>query len=77
VLQVIRAIRDQVPDTFCVGVKINTADFRSSTQYSDMISQIGLVKKEKVDYINLSGGSFEDPKVCMTRVIDDPSPVHS
>ncbi|KAL2202239.1 NADH:flavin oxidoreductase/NADH oxidase-like protein [Sarocladium strictum] len=61
-LHIIRAIRDEVPATFCVGVKINTADFgRNPEEYGDLIRQIELMKKEKIDYINLSGGSFEDP----------------
>ncbi|KAG4283259.1 hypothetical protein FPRO06_09932 [Fusarium proliferatum] len=63
VLRVIRAIRDRVPATFCIGVKINTAGVRDTTEYSDMIRQIELIKEEKIDYINLSGGSFEDPKM--------------
>ncbi|KAL5592411.1 hypothetical protein FOBRF1_013437 [Fusarium oxysporum] len=63
VLRIIRAIRDQVPATFCVGVKINTAAVRDTTEYSDMIRQIDLIRGEKIDYINLSGGDFEDPKM--------------
>ncbi|KAI1042928.1 hypothetical protein LB505_013100 [Fusarium chuoi] len=63
VLRIIRAIRDRVPATFCIGVKINTAGVRETTEYSDMIRQIELIKEEKIDYINLSGGSFEDPKM--------------
>ncbi|KAF9778525.1 hypothetical protein IL306_003870, partial [Fusarium sp. DS 682] len=73
VLRVIRAIRDQVPATFCVGVKINTADVRDTTEYSDMIRQIDLIKEEKIDYINLSGGNFEDPKVGLPFVMGDRS----
>lgn len=33
-----------------------------------MIRQIELIKEEKIDYINLSGGSFEDPKVGLPFV---------
>ncbi|KAG5757371.1 hypothetical protein H9Q70_000021 [Fusarium xylarioides] len=71
VLRVIRAIRDQVPATFCVGVKLNTADVRDTKEYDAMIRQISLIKDEKIDYINLSGGSFEDPKVGLPFVMGD------
>lgn len=62
-LRVIRAIRDEVPKSFCIGVKVNTADHMNREGFSDMMRQIELLSREEIDYINLSGGSFEDPQV--------------
>ncbi|KAH6988447.1 hypothetical protein EDB80DRAFT_755890 [Ilyonectria destructans] len=67
VLQIIRTIRTEVPRSFCVGVKINTADFMNPKGFADMLRQIELIHKEQVDYINLSGGSFEDPQMLSTN----------
>ncbi|KAF4335812.1 NADH oxidase [Fusarium beomiforme] len=66
VLRIIRSIRKEVPESFCVGVKINSADFRDEKGMFDMLRQIELIQKEEIDYINLSGGSFEDPQMMST-----------
>ncbi len=62
ILRIIRTIRAEVPSSFCVGVKINTADFSDATAFSDMLRQIEVIQQEQIDYVHLSGGSFEDPK---------------
>jgi 2,4-dienoyl-CoA reductase-like NADH-dependent reductase (Old Yellow Enzyme family) len=64
VLRIIRAIRREVPQSFCVGVKINTADHMNPEGFDKMLRQVELIHKEKPDYIQLSGGSFEHPEVC-------------
>lgn len=66
VLRIIRSIRKEVPESFCVGVKINSADFRDEKGMFDMLRQVELIQKEEIDYINLSGGSFEDPQMMST-----------
>ncbi len=62
-LRIIRAVRDLVPRSFCVGVKMNAADYMESDAVVDMLEQVRLLQKEQVDYLNLSGGSFENPQV--------------
>ncbi|KAI1047375.1 hypothetical protein LB505_012755, partial [Fusarium chuoi] len=66
VLRIIRSIRKEVPKSFCIGVKINSADFKDEEGMAEMLRQIELVQQEKIDYINLSGGSFEDPQMMST-----------
>ncbi|KAH7024516.1 uncharacterized protein B0I36DRAFT_434228 [Microdochium trichocladiopsis] len=75
VLEVIRAVRTQVPaPSFCIGVKINTADFQANPYaYQDMLCQIALLRDEKVDYVNLSGGTYEDPTMLSTTHSEPPS----
>ncbi|KFA80331.1 hypothetical protein S40288_09606 [Stachybotrys chartarum IBT 40288] len=64
ILRIIRSIRKEVPPSFCVGVKINSADCNDETGFNNMLRQIDLIQKEEIDYVHLSGGSFEDPQVC-------------
>ncbi|KAF4440219.1 hypothetical protein F53441_12361 [Fusarium austroafricanum] len=66
VLRIIRSIRKEVPKSFCAGVKINSADFRDEKGMFDMLRHIELIQKEDIDYINLSGGSYEDPQMMST-----------
>ncbi|KAF5648067.1 NADH oxidase [Fusarium sp. NRRL 52700] len=73
VLRIIRTIRKEVPKTFCVGVKINSADFKDEEGMTQMLRQIELIQKEEIDYINLSGGSFEDPQMMSTNSSLQPS----
>ncbi|KAL9562610.1 hypothetical protein ACKAV7_013174 [Fusarium commune] len=73
VLRVIRSIRKEVPKSFCVGVKINSADFKDEEGMAQMLRQIELIQQEEIDYINLSGGSFEDPQMMSTNSSLPPS----
>ena len=64
VVRILRSVRATVSPTFCVGVKINTADHMNPGGFNDMLRQMVLIEKEKPDYVQLTGGSFEDPQVC-------------
>ncbi|KAF5603942.1 NADH oxidase [Fusarium subglutinans] len=77
VLRIIRSIRKEVPKTFCVGVKINSADFKDEEVMTQMLRQIELIQQEEIDYINLSGGSFEDPQMMSTKSSLQPSSTRS
>ncbi|VZI12904.1 unnamed protein product, partial [Fusarium fujikuroi] len=77
VLRIIRSIRKEVPKSFCVGVKINSADFKDKEGMAEMLRQIELIQQEAIDYINLSGGSFEDPQMMSTDSSLQPSSAKS
>ncbi|KAL5585974.1 hypothetical protein FOBRF1_015844 [Fusarium oxysporum] len=77
VLRIIRSIRKEVPKSFCVGVKINSADFKDEEGMAQMLRQIELIQQEEIDYINLSGGSFEDPQMMSTNSSLQPSSTRS
>jgi 2,4-dienoyl-CoA reductase-like NADH-dependent reductase (Old Yellow Enzyme family) len=62
ILDIIHQIRKAVPKTFCVGIKLNSAD-RDSTEFEDTIAQISLFVDAGVDFLEISGGSYEDPTV--------------
>ncbi|KAL4746754.1 hypothetical protein BDW72DRAFT_29343 [Aspergillus terricola var. indicus] len=65
VLDIITQTRAVVPSTFCIGIKFNSADHNSSS-FEDTIAQIGLLVDAGIDFIEISGGSYEDPKMFDT-----------
>lgn len=58
-----------MPKTFCVGIKLNSAD-SSSGQFEDTMTQIGLFVDAGVDFLEISGGSYEDPTVRYTIFVN-------
>lgn len=61
-LEVVRAVRASVSATFCVAVKLNSADFQRGGFSEDDAKQVVLLLNElPVDLIELSGGSYESP----------------
>ncbi|GKZ33789.1 hypothetical protein AbraIFM66950_003870 [Aspergillus brasiliensis] len=60
VVDMIRAIREVVPPTFAIGIKLNSADHNSST-FEDTMTQIGLLIEAGIDFLEVSGGSYENP----------------
>ncbi|KAL4923246.1 uncharacterized protein BDV17DRAFT_301920 [Aspergillus undulatus] len=62
VLDIIAQIRAVVPSTFAVGIKFNSADYNSSF-FEVTMTQIGLLADAGIDFLEISGGSYEDPKM--------------
>ncbi|KAK2009110.1 NADH:flavin oxidoreductase/NADH oxidase [Colletotrichum eremochloae] len=61
VVEIIRAIREVVPKTFCVGIKFNSVDHQSQAELDECIEQLKLITEAGVDFLEVSGGSYEDP----------------
>ncbi|PLN76046.1 FMN-linked oxidoreductase [Aspergillus taichungensis] len=64
VLDIIAATRKVVPPTFCIGIKLNSADHSSAT-FEDTMTQIGLLVDAGIDFLEVSGGTYEDPSMMM------------
>jgi 2,4-dienoyl-CoA reductase-like NADH-dependent reductase (Old Yellow Enzyme family) len=47
-------------------VKLNSADHQSPTGLKEGLEQIELINAEKIDFLEISGGTYEDPKVRPT-----------
>jgi 2,4-dienoyl-CoA reductase-like NADH-dependent reductase (Old Yellow Enzyme family) len=61
-LEVLRAVRARVTPGFCVAVKLNSADFqRGGFSEDDARQVLAMLNEEKVDLVELSGGSYESP----------------
>ena len=61
-LRAIDAIRQRVAPTFCVAVKLNSADFqRGGFDAEDAARVVEMLNGMAVDLVELSGGSYESP----------------
>ncbi|CAG7935297.1 unnamed protein product [Penicillium olsonii] len=60
VLEILTQTRQVVPPTFCIGIKLNSAD-HSSTTFEETMTQIALLASAGIDFMEISGGSYEDP----------------
>ncbi|PQZ85154.1 MULTISPECIES: NADH:flavin oxidoreductase/NADH oxidase family protein [Pseudomonas] len=61
-LDVIAAVRANVSPSFCVGVKLNSADFqRGGFAEADARAVIEMLNPLPIDLLELSGGSYEAP----------------
>ncbi|MGB4074075.1 NADH:flavin oxidoreductase/NADH oxidase family protein [Pseudomonas sp.] len=61
-LEVVKAVRAVVAPSFCVAVKLNSADFqRGGFDAADAKRVVQLLNELDVDLVELSGGSYEAP----------------
>lgn len=69
VVDIIHAVRAAVPKTFCVGLKLNSADHQdssdpeSSKRLQDCLEQASILVDAGLDFIEISGGTYENPTV--------------
>jgi 2,4-dienoyl-CoA reductase-like NADH-dependent reductase (Old Yellow Enzyme family) len=63
VVEIINAIRKALPSHFCVGIKLNSTDHQSREALSDFVVQLKMIVEAGVDFVEISGGSYEDPQV--------------
>ncbi|KAJ8125827.1 hypothetical protein O1611_g7810 [Lasiodiplodia mahajangana] len=77
VLEIIAAIRAAVPKTFCVGIKLNSADVRSANQLGDTIKQLKLIAATEIDFLEISGGSYEKPTMSTGVLNNEAAPAQS
>ncbi|WP_306141534.1 NADH:flavin oxidoreductase/NADH oxidase family protein [Roseibium sp. MMSF_3412] len=60
--EVLRAVRARVSSTFCVSVKLNSADFqKGGFDTADAKWVVDRLDEMSVDLVELSGGSYESP----------------
>lgn len=70
VVEVIRAIRAAVAPTFCVGIKINSVDHQSAGELADCLAQLTEITNAGIDFLEISGGTYEDPKMMVSVAHD-------
>jgi 2,4-dienoyl-CoA reductase-like NADH-dependent reductase (Old Yellow Enzyme family) len=61
-------MRSVTPPSFILGVKLNSADHQSPTGLQESLEQIELIGAERIDFLEISGGTYEDPKVRLMYV---------
>ncbi|AZA09040.1 NADH:flavin oxidoreductase/NADH oxidase family protein [Corynebacterium pseudopelargi] len=61
-LEIVSRIRAGVPEDFLVAVKLNSSDFqRGGFSLEDAAKVIEMLNQRGVDFVELSGGSYESP----------------
>lgn len=68
VVEIIEAMRAAVPAGFCIGIKLNSVDHQSPEQLAMCIEQLKLITAAGVDFIEISGGTYENPKVRIALI---------
>lgn len=73
VVEIVRAIRDVVPKEFCVGIKFNSADYSPGPEaglaLEDRIAQVRVIAEAGLDFLEVSGGTYENPTVSSEQPI--------
>jgi 2,4-dienoyl-CoA reductase-like NADH-dependent reductase (Old Yellow Enzyme family) len=67
VVDIIHAIRAAVLEEFCVGIKLNSVDHQSEG-LPDYIEQLKLITAVSVDFLEISGGIYENLTVGIKSV---------
>ncbi|KAF7719494.1 NADH-dependent flavin oxidoreductase [Penicillium ucsense] len=62
VLDILTETRKVVPANFAIGIKLNSADHSSDT-FEETMTQIALLASAGLDFLEISGGSYEDPRM--------------
>jgi len=77
VVEIVRAIRaaTQHKPGFTVGIKLNSVDHQSPEELKDCIEQLRLIT-EGVDFVEISGGTYEDPQVSIPSTTPAFPPFH-
>ncbi|CEO60432.1 Putative Catalytic activity: NADH acceptor <=_ NAD() reduced acceptor [Penicillium brasilianum] len=76
ILEIIHQIRKAVPKTFCIGIKLNSADHTRS-DFEDTMAQIRLISEANVDFLEISGGTYENPTMMGRGLNDETSDANS
>ncbi|KAH8668553.1 NADPH dehydrogenase [Xylariales sp. PMI_506] len=61
IVDIYQAMRAAVPENFCIGIKLNSVDHQSPTELAACLEQLKLITAAGVDFLEISGGSYEDP----------------
>ncbi|TID26743.1 Multifunctional tryptophan biosynthesis protein [Venturia nashicola] len=67
VVEILREIREAVPKGFVVAIKLNSADHQRGAKLDEVMEQIALIVEAGVDFVEISGGSYEDPQMMQAK----------
>ena len=76
-LEVVATVRDAVGPDFPVAVKLNSADFqKGGFAFEDSLQVAQWLQEAGVDLIEISGGTYEQPKLLGAQGIEAEEPQH-
>jgi len=71
-LETVRAVRRRVGANFPVGVKLNSADFqKGGFTLDECVRVAGWLGDEGIDLLEISGGTYEQPRLLGHRGVED------
>lgn len=59
-LRILHRIRAETKPSFTIGIKLNSVD---TSSLPEVLEQITLIKNAGIDFLEISGGSYEDPNM--------------
>jgi 2,4-dienoyl-CoA reductase-like NADH-dependent reductase (Old Yellow Enzyme family) len=76
-LEAVRSVRAAVGSNFPVAVKLNSADFqKGGFAFEDSLQVAQWLETEGVDLLEISGGTYEQPKLLGVEGIEEEEPQH-
>ncbi|KAL4974911.1 hypothetical protein BDW66DRAFT_167530 [Aspergillus desertorum] len=63
VTEIVRGIREAVPATFCVGIRLNSVYHQSRETLAACVKQLKMIVAAGIDFVEISGGTYEDPQM--------------
>jgi 2,4-dienoyl-CoA reductase-like NADH-dependent reductase (Old Yellow Enzyme family) len=73
-LKTVSAVRKKVGSGFPVAVKLNSSDFqKGGFSFDDCLTVIGWLNEEGVDFLEISGGSYEQPRMMNIDGMEPPA----
>ncbi len=74
-LDIVQQIREEVGPDFPVAVKLNSADFqKGGFDFSDSLKVASWLEEASIDLIEISGGTYEQPKLLGLEGIEEEEP---
>lgn len=77
VADIIRAAREATPKGFTIGIKLNSVDHQSESDLEYCIEQLRVITEAGIDFLEVSGGTYENPVVSVIQLHDVPGMVIS
>jgi 2,4-dienoyl-CoA reductase-like NADH-dependent reductase (Old Yellow Enzyme family) len=72
-LDVVRAVRTAAGQEFTLAVKLNSSDFqKGGFAFEDSLTVAGWLKEVGVDLLEISGGSYEQPRMMAIEGVEEP-----
>jgi len=71
VVRILKAIRKATSPEFIIGLKLNSVDqAHSGDSNEDFVEQLRCITEAGIDYLEVSGGSYESPTVGLSALDD-------
>lgn len=67
IVDIIKATREATPKGFTVGIKLNSVDHQSKAELDECIEQLQVITDAGIDFLEVSGGTYEDPTVSFIK----------